>query len=383
MCEDGKKFSRLTKLQSRIAVLAFAIPALSSNLEEEECPEKLELPLNFVCRDRGKVVMRSDWSERAMWFTLDARPDGFLIGHDVCSRGAFVLNANGRSWGCCPEWKWFYESTDYSLPSIDGIGQMNKAPFVKLLDVSEGSCGSTFASADITYAYNWMWTSWAREGENYSKDGFELEPNDPRDFGYNVWWAPHKLFDERNVAFVGLFQWRKRFASVEKVLRSTMMVRTKRPFLLIVDDAKKDNEEHKYSWAMTTPTDIQLDSFDGKDAILSETDGFGRRFLVRSLCPGGSGLECHHRLIEKTNKSAGATETVRQLVMSCHASEVKFIFLLFSLPTLSCSPPETHWEDDGYLRVHDPENEETVLISFGVGENGETSMKVVDVGSEI
>lgn len=382
MCEEGRKFSRLTKLQSRIAVLAFAIPALSPNLEEAECPEKLELPLDFVCRDRGKVVMRSDWSEQAMWFTLDARPDGFLIGHDVCSRGSFVLNASGRSWGFCPEWKWFHESTDYSLPSIDGVGQINKAPFAKLLDVSAGPCSSTFASADITYAYNWMWTSWAREGEDYSKHGFEPEPNDPRDFGYNVWWAPHKLHDERNVAFVGLFQWRKRFATVEKVLRSTMMVRTKRPFLLIADDVKMDDAEHKYSWAMTTSIDVQLDSFDGEDAILSETERCGRRFLIRSLCKGNNELECQHRLIEKTNKSASMIETVRQLVISCHATEVKFLFFLFPLPTASSAPLDTSWEDDGMLKVHDPENDETVLVSFGVGKNGEMSMEVVEVDPE-
>lgn len=383
MCEDGKKFSRLTKLQSRVAALAFAIPALSPSLEEAERPEKLELPLDFVCRDRGKVVMRSDWSEQAMWFTLDARPDGFLIGHDVCSRGSFVLNASGRSWGLCPEWKWFYESTDYSLPSINDIGQMNKAPFVKLLDVVKGPRDSTFASADITYAYNWMWSSWAKEGEDYSKHGFEPEPNDPRDFGYNVWWAPHKLFDERNVAFVGLFQWRKRFAAVEKVLRSAMMVRSEKPFLLITDDVKKDEEEHKYSWAMTTPTDIQLNSFDGEDAILSETGGCGRRFLVRSLCRGDKEMECQHRLIEKANKSARTTETIRQLVISCRSTEVKLIFFLFPLPTASSTPPETSWEDDGKLRVYNPEDQETVLISFGAGDDGATSMEVVETDSEV
>lgn len=384
MCENGKPWSRLTKVQSRIVALTFAIPALSMNLEEPEAPDRLNLPLDFVCRDRGKVTMRSDWSETAMWFTLDARPDGFLIGHDVCSRGAFVLNADGRSWGFCPEWKWFDESQDYSLPCIDDIGQKNKAPFVKLLNVSHGACASTMASADITYAYNWKWTSWAKEGEDYSKRGWELEPNDPRKFGYNVWWAPYKLYDERNVAFVGLYQWRKRFATVEKVLRSTMLVRATRPYVIIADDMKKDDQVHKYSWAMTTHTDIELESFDGRDAILVESEGSGRRFLVRALCDNDYAFECSFRSIEKLNKSDSKHDHASQLVLSCTASEVNFKFLLFSLPKAESTPLETTWlQNDNVLQVRDPETGQSQNISFCTGDNGETSMKVLETAVQI
>lgn len=384
MCENGKPWSRLAKVQSRIAALTFAIPALSMNLEQPEAPDRLDLPLDFVCRDRGKVTMRSDWSETAMWFTLDARPDGFLIGHDVCSRGAFVLNADGRSWGFCPEWKWFDESTDYSLPCIDDIGQKNKAPFVKLLKVSHGPCSSTMASADITYAYNWMWTSWAKEGEDYSKRGWEVEPNDPRNFGYQVWWAPYKLYDERNVAFVGLYQWRKRFATVEKVLRSTMLVRGTRPYVIVADDVKKDNGEHKYSWAMTTPTDIELLSFDGRDAILVESEGSGRRFLVRALCDDDYALECSFRSIEKLNKSASKQDHASQLVLSCTASEAKFKFLLFSLPKAESTALETTWiQKDSVLQVCDPETGQSQNVSFCIGDTGETSMKVLETAMQI
>lgn len=384
MCENGKPWSRLTKVQSRMAALTFAIPALSMNLGEPEAPDRLDLPLDFVCRDRGKVIMRSDWSEDAMWFTLDARPDGFLIGHDVCSRGAFVLNANGRSWGFCPEWKWFDQSNDYSLPCIDDVGQKNKAPFVKLLNVSHGACGSTMASADITYAYNWKWTSWAKEGEDYTKRGWEVEPNDPRDFGYNVWWAPYKLFGEKNVAFVGLYQWRKRFASVEKVLRSTMLVRATRPYVIISDDVKKDNEEHKYTWAMTTPNDIELESFDGTDAILVESGGDGRRFLVRSLCGEKHNLECSFRNMETCNKSSLKQDHASQLMFTCTALQVKFKFLLFSLPKAESTALETVWvQKDSVLRVRDPETAQSQNICFCVGDNGETSMKVLETMVQI
>lgn len=378
MCEGGRPWSRLFKVQSRIAALTFAIPALSTELKESVQIETLGLPLDFICRDRGKVTMRSDWSENAMWFTLDARPDGFLIGHDVCSRGAFVLNASGRSWGFCPEWKWFDESNDYSLPTIDGVGQKNKAPFAKLLDVSHGASGSTLASADMTYAYNWMWTSWAKEGDDNKTKGWEIEPNDPRDFGYNVWWSPYKLYGERDVAFVGLYQWRKRFATVEKVLRSTMMVRTIRPFVIVSDNVKKDDNMHMYSWGMTTPSDVQLESFDGKDAILAETDGSGRRFLVRSLCPEYIKLECSFRSIEKLNKSDSKHDHACQLMFSCTTNYAKFIFFLFSLPFEESTAPDTVWIEENLLQVSDTETGQVRSVSLCTGDDGTTSMKILE-----
>lgn len=379
MCEGGKPWSRLLKVQSRIAALTFAIPALSTELKEPAPIEKLGLPLDFVCRARGKVIMRSDWSENAMWFTLDARPDGFLIGHDVCSRGSFVLNADGRSWGFCPEWKWFDESNDYSLPCVDGVGQKNKAPFAKLLNVSHGFSGSTMASADLTYPYNWMWTLWAKEGEDYTSKGWEIEPNDPREFGYNVWWSPYKLHAERNVAFAGLYQWRKRFARVEHVIRSTLLVRATRPYVIVADDLRKDEDEHEYTWAMTTPTDVELESFEGTDAILIETDGACRRFLVRALCTDQHDIECSFRSIEKWNKSASRHDYAGQLLFSCTASQANFKFFLFSLPYEESIAPDTVWlETERLLQVSNPETGEDQQISFCIGDDGATSMKVLE-----
>lgn len=380
MCEDGKKYSRLKKIQTRIAALAFAIPALNP-IRHEVVPNELsELPLEFVCLDRGKIITRSSWNENAMWYTFDARADGFLIGHDTCSRGAFVLSADGRNWGHCPEWKCFKDSTDYSIVNIDGVGQKDKAPFVKLFNVLTGGlCGSSFASADLTYAYNWTWTSWAKEGQDYSQLGYELEPNDPRDFGYNIWWIPQKLYNEKHVGFAGLHQWRMRFASVEKVLRSSLFVRAARPYVIVADNVKKDEEQHTYTWSMTTPTDVQLDSFDGKDAILKETAKSGRRFLLRSLCTNSEPISCSFREIAKLNTKIKKNELAHQVVFSCTATEVHFRFLLLSLPHLDSMPLETTWtENDTVLNVFDSATGSSQKLSFIDGSEGETIMKVVE-----
>lgn len=374
MSELDEPYARLNRIQCRLPVIAFAVPISPMDEKEQPVPEKLNLPLDFVCRSRGKVIMRSDWSKKAMWFTFDARPDGFLIGHDACSRGAFVLNSEGRSWGFCPEWKWFRECSDYSLPLIDNVGQEAKAPFVKIIEIVPRN-SFTFASADLTYAYNWKWSNWVNEGKDCSKQGFEAEPNDPRDFGYNVWWSPQKVFGERNVGFNGLFVWRKRIATVENVTRSTIMVRAKKPFVIIADDIEKDDENHEYSWALTTPRDVSYAGFDGNQAVLK--DEMDRQLIVRNITSSVVDLRCLFRSIEKQDDKIPATDQANQLVFSCTAKKVQFRFLLYSL-TGEAKHLESSWSNDGdIVQVRNPNVDEITDICVGCGKRGETTMRVI------
>lgn len=329
---NGNPYARLGKIQCRLAALLFTIPSTSQDLEENEVPENLSLPLDFVCRDRGKMVMLSDWSENALSFTFDARPDAFLIGHDTCSRGAFVLNAGGRNWGYCPEWKWFRRCSDYSTLMIDNQGQELKAPSVNLTS-TETNEKSSLASSDLTYAYNWRWTENARQSQDFSKDGSEIETSDPHDFGFNPWWGPQKLHGENDIAFVGLHIWRKRFNNVRKVTRSAMLVRDENPFVLIADDVDKgDDKDHEYTWAMTTPGDVRLDSFDGEKAVLGEHGDSNIRQLVIQNLSVGMSLTCHFREIERPDKAPGHMKA-NQIRFSWRGQNARFRFLIYSIAT--------------------------------------------------
>lgn len=76
MCNDGRNYSRLSKYQTRTHTACFALPAFDERMETEgiHSPDS-DLPLTFICRDRGKVIVRSGWESCAMSVTLDARPD--------------------------------------------------------------------------------------------------------------------------------------------------------------------------------------------------------------------------------------------------------------------------------------------------------------------
>lgn len=187
-------------MQTDYIAALFAIPALNETLTST-CPgddvhsaTECGLSKTFTCFNRGKVIIRSDWTPTAISFTLDAHPDSFLIGHDSPQRGTFVMYAHGRLWAACPEWILHKQSANYSLITIVGKGYLPKAPWAKLLSSVEGAKDSTYAAEDLTYPANYEWTPWAKPESKRSLEveGWEAEPNDPRDFGMNTWWLPNK-----------------------------------------------------------------------------------------------------------------------------------------------------------------------------------------------
>lgn len=359
--DNGKEYNKLKSRQSRDATALFALPSMYGKMDSSEKDfhdaSDLDLPRTFFCENRGKVIMKSTWTQDSLSFTLDARPDGFLIGHDTASRGAFVLSADGRRWGDCPEWNLFKESADYSLITIDNIGQEAKAPFVKLLECVEGEQSSTFASADLTYAANYTWTQWAKKGVDMSSQGWEREPHDPRDFGMTAWWLPKKLYDEPNVSFPGLYQWRKQFNSVKSISRSALMVRgPAAPFVVMCDDAVKDDDEHEYAWCMTTPEDVTLLSFDGKDVVLGERGSGGRRLLVRILeSNGGENVQCTLDAFSKPDPKVKLPDgTFKQIPFarlqikySAKCMHLKLGF--FPLSDANSEMPVTSWSSDNEI----------------------------------
>lgn len=263
------------------------------------------------------------------------------------------MHAHGRSWAACPEWGIHKESSYYSLMTIDGKGYLPKAPFVKLLSSVDGAKESTYAASDLAYSANYEWTQWAKL-ENNAKleaDGWEPEPNNPRDFGMNTWWLPNKVHGEPDVSFAGLNTWRRKFNDVAQITRSTMMVRdVDAPFVLIADDAVKgDDAQHEFKWNMTMAPDVKLISFDGKDAMVGEEGDGGRRLLVRLLDGSDAGeVDCTMETSTVINPKHlklpnPVKEIFQRLVFKTTANEAHFRIGLFPLGTTEQPLPATVW----------------------------------------
>lgn len=290
-------------------------------------PPGVTLPLTWYDPRRGKLVTRSSWSRNPTLLVLDARTDAYLVGHDTPDRGAIVLSAGGRRWIVHNEWRHFHTHEDFSGVAVDGVGQVAKAPSGRWVSVGD-SPTLMYAVVDLTYAHNWSWSQWA--GAASPGTGWEPDESAPADFlptGVRAArWLPPSLFGHPDVAFEGLYQWRRRIGGgwepvdgitskgcsagggastsvgarnhMVRVTRTAALVRprrgaalTSRAYGLLVDaivvgpsaTVPAGGGGHVVTWRLSLAPDVVLlDAPGGGDVLLGEESG-DRRLLVRFL----------------------------------------------------------------------------------------------------
>ncbi len=330
------------------------------------------LPLTRFYPVRGKLVFRSDWSTDALQFTLDARGDAFLIGHDKVDRGHFTLSALGRNWAANGWFSRFQASDRNSLVHIDGKAQGWKAPSVRLQHHNTTPVAAT-GSADLKYAYDWQWSPpWpSKEDGRYSAAGWEPERSDPRDLGWPSDlapdWLPEQIFgsDTGYATKTPAGNWMRRrpYNPVLRAIRATAAVRGQHPYAIVADDIQKDDKEHSYSWYMQLPSDLELKSHRGRDFILGEVDervadgkpALGsRRLLVRVLQANATTGELTGRVesyVAHVDRRRGTNTLAKRLILEIQATAPNFKIML--LPhVVGQLLPVTTWEESGRkLRV--------------------------------
>ncbi|WOO40257.1 BACON domain-containing protein [Rubellicoccus peritrichatus] len=278
----GDNHSNVIKVQSVSEYCMFGLD-VNSSFSTLNTLEGSGLPLTQFYPRRGKLITRSDWSQDALYFQLDARPDAFMIGHDKVDRGNFYLTALNEPWAVNPPWNVARDSQYQSLVHIDGLAQPWKAASVDFLEHSDDG-QYVKAASDLSYAYSWQWSPpWPNSGTSYPAP-WEQELSDPRDLGWpdDPSWLPSKIHGETGIGYIGSYMHRQPYNPVVKVFRSSLMARGVNPYLLMIDDVQKDNTSHDYRWQMALPDDVQIDSQSGRDIILGRSaDPAGAKLLVR------------------------------------------------------------------------------------------------------
>jgi len=150
-----------------------------------------------------------------------------------------------------------YDGRGHNEVMIDGVAQPS-GPSAKGKYIGANfSDGGAFASADLTYCYNWKWcTQTQKWGDGFSKidstgakTGWEMEP-DPEIIKYTkgtqrykmrFWWQG---YTQSNF----LPTCRALHNPVEFVYRSVGLVRGRHSYSIIADDLKKDEKVHLYQW---------------------------------------------------------------------------------------------------------------------------------------
>jgi len=288
-------------------------------------------PLHYHGREKGVVVMRSEWTKDAAWLYVTSGEDKRSLGHFDHNHGAFVYSALGRNWVS------YYGSEEYidvpqahSIVSIDGVGVA--ASHAKVVDVVDTN-RSVFATVDQSYAYNYSWKlgeNPAQEEASYNDLRYDVRPESwmdvPLKRTYSPFWGGYSFpVYEHN--------------TVRHAFRTVGMIRASKPYAIVFDDIQKDDDTHVFEFMLRMHEDVKSSVvFDGSDAVFSDpvTD---RRLLVRLLRHSGTDLVAD--MVDVQVKPFHPEVKRTNLRFKVRAVSPDFVVMLFafregeSLPTTS------------------------------------------------
>lgn len=251
-----------------------------------------KLPLSYST-SLGHFAARSSWDpESSLQMTFSAITELTNPGHDGPDEGTFSVWANGIDWSRGVD-KWTKRTPWRASIAIDGKGQYYGAShglFVETSQQPEGAAGLV----DVTYSYTWsiahglstpLYSPLFDEMPGFYTWDWTMgsvlkyvrnEELDPHPFSREFW-----KFAGTNY---GLWNGEKRYPGgrglqtpVERAFRSVSLIRGSHPYVMVVDDIQKDDQQHLYDWIMPLA---------GRNEVIRKTDETDKNtveILIRRL----------------------------------------------------------------------------------------------------
>lgn len=298
---------------------------------------------------RGVMIARSEWSADALYLNFECHPDTTFASHDHADRGRFVLSGAGRNWALQDQRP--HETGETNSVIIDGKGQgyfATPARWLGMTDTAEAS----FAGCDMTYPYSWRWlkeaATWGATDQRLQNPHYASLKQKVDELGNESWEydpTPAVVAYYANYLNGNPLMWdedswviRQPYNPVRYAFRTAGLVRGAHAYALAVDDLRKDDQPHAYSWVMQLPEDVSLKGqlrHDGMlDVTLAESHG-PRRLLIRFLeQPGdqtfGDAYAEHFRTTYGVGGLPAQAATMYRLVVPAKATVYAARVLLFA-----------------------------------------------------
>lgn len=219
----------------------------------------LNLPLNFSAPVHGVFSAYSSNQPDAAWMNMMVRPNHYLgAGHHHADAGMFHFSALGVNWITESPFTQWYTGNVHNLVQVDGLSQPEGLDgVVNGYNAAAAYLGANLgdeaasASADLTYAYSWRWNTQPPQiwPEATRALGWEFDPSPAIEKIFagtardklRPWWSNYTYGNYIATS-------RAAFNPMERVFRTTGLVRGTHPFGFLVDDVKKDAKDRLYQW---------------------------------------------------------------------------------------------------------------------------------------
>jgi hypothetical protein len=362
----------------------------------EITPQKLNLPLTFFCGQRAMMMTRSSWDKDATMLTMHVR--GASGGHPYPDRNGIMLAGQGRTWITIPGKNIGAWACNTLL--IDEAGQNESTP-ARVVDFADAS-QATFVTGDAKYCWDWVWRAAGKnkQGQDITRQdvvdnnvdtglSWKLVDQCFNDFAWTksdreIYRRPLKL-NSHWIAVDGILSPMMRQANspVLRCFRTAGLVRGRRPYVLVIDDAQRDPLPARYDWNVSLPEDV----VEVKQKPASATDGdillAGKASLEAdgALKPGEPGLLIRILACEgkRLPTEIGPREKWNVLSLRTVAVAPDFKVLLYAFRA-GDPLPVTAW-DAGRTAVSVEFPEQRDVIRFKPSASGKTHL-MVSRGSE-
>ncbi len=246
----------------------------------------LNAPLTWFDALRSSLITRTAWNADALALQFECRTDSVGASHEHADRTNFTLAALGRSWA--KDNFRSVETRHHNNILIDGRGQGFWPGPGKWVGLAEDA-NFVVAAGDAKPAYDWMWPKQiaTEDPESFVRFQFarwrdyqtearlhrevfgDLRPErDDRPAVVAFWQGfesgDPRLWDED--AWPVRYPWNP----VQRAFRTVALARGEAPYVLVVDDIQKDDQERLYEWLMQTGMNTEVFSNEGDDIILGD-----------------------------------------------------------------------------------------------------------------
>ncbi len=186
------------------------------------------------------VSARTGWGKDALFLWFWPR---MLGGHPMPGRGTFVLSALGREWVWYPSTGPQTSSKNFSVVHVDGQGPGIQPG--KILDYRHDD-DVTLCASDLIAPYA------GEKPDDLSNNWFRFRP-DPLPWnempaGLKPQWFWGNFAANPFTSPQLRTEWRP--GNFQTAFRTAALVRRPHPYVLIVDDFKKDSQSHQWTWQL-------------------------------------------------------------------------------------------------------------------------------------
>ena len=251
--------------------------------------DSLHLPLTWRDDTRGYVETRNTWRKDDLHVGFTTKQDFYYGGHEGSEAGRFTVWRDGVNWVRDVDMLGTKATFLQNMLTVDGRGQHWPPAPGTWLGVRESPEGVVAAGDDKDgYAYTKSMQIHPLAFPSaklpyyapFTEGNFDLGRDlqvafNPRTVKFNDGYA-HTDYGPWS-GETRLVEDYKQWNPMERAYRTVHVARGEHPYVLVLDDAKKDDQPHQFDWNITVPAGVRLLDAQTPEIVYQNSEPSGSR----------------------------------------------------------------------------------------------------------